>query len=201
MPADLKSTVYAKCATSVAGGSLNGSVDIAQDPHRPSSFRADLTFTPVFMEDNRAVRFDVYTTGDIKEENGVLDCDITSYSETELAALGDVFHPLKEERNGVTNPYADPTRGVIGDIAVNEGGTGVDITEVQTSLLMDLGGKDSLIGRALYIAEVGISSAPGPRGENLLVLADDGDAEILGCCVIARVGGPAATLPPPTEVW
>ena len=199
MPADLKSTVYAKCATSVAGGSLNGSVDIAQDPHRPSSFRADLTFTPSFMEDNRAVRFDVYTTGDIKEENGVLDCDISAYTETELAALGDVFHPLKEERNGVTNPYADPTRGVIGDIAVNEGGTGVDITEVQTSLLMDLGGKDSLIGRALYIAEIEIDAAP--RGEDLIELADDSSAAILGCCVIARVGGPAATLPPPTEVW
>ena len=199
MPADLKSTVYAKCAVAkVAGGDLVGSADIAQDPHRPSSFRADLTFDREFGREI-AVRFDVYTTGDIKEENGVLDCDITSYSEDELAALGDVFHPLKEERNGVTNPYADPTRGVIGDIAVNEGGTGVDITEVQTSLLMDLGGKDSLIGRALYIAEIAIDAAP--RGEDLIELADDSSAAILGCCVIARVGGPAATLPPPTEVW
>ena len=199
MPADLKSTVYAKCAASaVAGGTLAGTADIAQDPHRPSSFRADLTFS-VSNADTSAVRFEVYTTGDIKEANGILDCDITSYDDDELAALGDVFHPLKEERNGVTNPYADPTRGVIGDIAVNEGATGVDITEVQTSLLMDLGGKDSLIGRALYIAEIAIDAAP--RGEDLIELADDSSAAILGCCVIARVGGPAATLPPPTEVW
>lgn len=104
-------------------------------------------------------------------------------------------------RNGVTNPYADPTRGVIADIGINEAATGVDKTEVQKELLMDLAGKDSLIGRALYVTEIDTASVTTRDQELRYVPSNDtppllANGVVLGCCVIARVDGPAATLPP-----
>jgi hypothetical protein len=126
-------------------------VEFAQDPHRPSSVRATIAYTPDASDTtNSIVTFDVFTTGDIKNADGVLDCDATTYTNEETEALGKIFHPLREERNGVVNPYADPARGLIANKAY-DGTQGIAVTDVQTDLLMDLGGADSLIGRALFV--------------------------------------------------
>jgi len=119
VPAELKSTVYATCNMTLVTATT-GRVEIAQDPHRPSSIRADIEYTPAVMTTS-ALHFDVYTTGDIKNADGVLDCDLAMYTDAETEALGEIFHPLAEVRNGVANPYADPARGVIADKDINEG--------------------------------------------------------------------------------
>ena len=82
--------------------------------------------------------------------NGVLDCSADPAGDE---ALGGIFHPLEEKRNGVINPYADPERGLINDIPLKFGG-GILESQVQTELLMDLGGPNSLIGRALFAYEI-----------------------------------------------
>ena len=96
------------------------------------------------------VRFEVFTTGNVSNTNGILDCSVDPAGDE---ALGGIFHPLKEERNGVVNPYADPERGLIHDIAAKNN-LGLLESQIQTELLMDLGGPNSLIGRALFAYEI-----------------------------------------------
>ena len=56
---------------------------------------------------------------------------------------------------------------------------------------MDLGGADSLIGRALFVFEVDSTDDALPKTEEAL----------MGCCIIARAAGPAAAPAPANQVW
>ena len=77
---------------------------------------------------------------------------------------------------------------MISNKALN-GGTSIDLADVQTDLLMDLGGVDSLIGRALLVTEIDTTNDPQVN------------LQTIGCCIIARAAGPAAAPAPANEVW
>ena len=74
-----------------------GKIEIAQDPYRPSSFRARVAYDRYigWISGESTVRFDVYTTGNVKNTDGVFDCNLRdNYDADDLTALGDIFHPL-----------------------------------------------------------------------------------------------------------
>ena len=90
----------------------------------------------------------------------------------DCAAGGDEFNPLKEVKYGVTNPHADPTRGRINAFTSAADGTA---TLEQKSLLQNLSGKESLIGKQLTLMKVG----------------EDGTTMDVGCCAIGSDKLPA----------
>lgn len=73
-----------------------------------------------------------------------------------------IFNPLKEEKNGVANPYADPRRGTIDKITTPVAALLTDFDYVQTDILQNLIGEDSLIGRTMFVkTEADSATAPG----------------------------------------
>jgi len=73
-----------------------------------------------------------------------------------------VFNPLAEMKNGVMNPYADPRRGTIDVISAPVTALLPDFSYVQTDILQNLIGENSLMGRSIYIkTETDAATAPG----------------------------------------
>ena len=66
----------------------------------------------------------------------------------DCANVGGVFNPLAEKDSmGRPNPYQDPSRGTIPDITMNsDGNFGPAVSK---DLLINLAGKDSVIGRSI----------------------------------------------------
>ena len=91
---------------------------------------------------------------------------------------------------------------MISDIPRNFSGAddGIDDTEVQKELLMDLAGADSLIGRAMFVSEIDTARMT-KRDQVPVYEITDPDTVVLGCCVIARAAGPEATPAPADQVW
>ena len=61
---------------------------------------------------------------------------------------GEEFNPLKEVWNGTANPHADQSRGKIDSCITESAGT---CSIFQKSLLQNLSGKDSLVGKSLHL--------------------------------------------------
>ena len=200
VPGPLQNTVYTVCDLNAVAATTTGKIEIAQAPMRPSSFRADLAYMPAGGDVESSVRFDVFTYGALKKTEGIFDCRLDTYDEADLAALGGIWHPLKEVRNGVVNPFADPERGLIRDVKRDTEAwvTGIEDTQVQMDLLLDLGGGNSLIGRTIFATEIDSSKV---TKRNDLTDAEGATATILGCCIVAQTAGPNARLPTIDEVW
>merc|ERR1711862_246393 len=96
----------------------------------------------------------------------------------ECADGGDEFNPLKEVKMGVENPYADKTRGRIVGLATD--GTGA-ASLMQKTLLQNLSGKESIIGKSLSLFKV---------VENM-------NDELIDCCVIGEDALPEHLAPKP----
>ena len=104
--------LFAVCDPYVTGDSSNANmyVTISQKPNEA----AKLTLggvdweTTAFFAGNAILRLEAY-------EYGVEILDSTDSCQ-DFTARGEIFHPLKEEKLGVENPYADPERGLIKDI-------------------------------------------------------------------------------------
>jgi len=62
---------------------------------------------------------------------------------------GEEFNPLKEIEFGIENPYADPSRGRIADIAADA--NQLYASEAPAFVLQNLEGNDSIIGRSLTL--------------------------------------------------
>lgn len=99
---------------------------------------------------------------------------IRTYGQTKptCADGGEEFNPLKEVKYGIENPHADKTRGRINDITAAADGT-AELN--QTSLLQNLSGKESIIGKQLTLMQV----------------AEDGTTTDIECCVIGQDKLPA----------
>ena len=105
---------------------VTGVIKITQEPGEAAKFTTTLagwdantsSTTDSNAHDAPLLRIDAY-------EYGV---DIVTDSDRCLAPLdrGEIFHPLKEEKLGVDNPYADPERGLIKDIAYDSAATMYD---------------------------------------------------------------------------
>ena len=81
--------------------------------------------------------------------------------------VGDEFNPLTEvNKYGQVNPYQDPARGRIADITTDANGDYAEADTDYDSLMQNLSGKDSIIGRSITLTN-----------------EDTGASQ---CCVIAR---------------
>ena len=70
--------------------------------------------------------------------------------------MGNQFRPLKEvDKYGRANPFQDPSRGVIPLISATTGSTGfeplISANTKSRNLLINLSGKDSIIGRGIQV--------------------------------------------------
>ena len=90
----------------------------------------------------------------------------------ECANGGNEFNPLKEVKLGVENPYADKTRGRINPFTSDDTGAA---SIMQKTLLQNLSGKESLIGKSLSLFKV----------------VEGMDDELIDCCVIGEDELPA----------
>lgn len=200
----------------LGGTTFVGKFEFAQDPHRPASFRAT-SFIPGFVSNfgadgAGAFRVEIFETGNITGGPGWVCDDPANYERVVDTndpdgllmigpKLGSPFNPLEEVKNGVVNPYADPARGRVIDIP---SGASAELPDTNyLEVLVQLAGKDSIIGRAIVVSDIDptVHATREPLTSANYVANDATDAEILGCCVITVAEGPAATLPPSDQVW
>ena len=109
----------------------------------------------------------IYEGGQIVNSAGE-NCDLT--------IVGDEFNPLAEIENDIENPYSDMTRGRISDV-FGEGETRATAVSLdQPNVLLNILGKNSILGRSLFVFEK----------------RNDADfrTEAEYCCVIARMAPP-----------
>ena len=137
----------------------SGNVMIAQLTKQAPTVKAEL----IGLENNTAYKLFIREFGNLGNE---------------CADGGDEFNPLKEVKMGVENPYADKTRGRIVGLATD--GTGA-ASLMQKTLLQNLSGKESIIGKSLSLFKV---------VENM-------DDELIDCCVIGEDALPEHLAPKP----
>ena len=112
----MKKPLFAICDPAVTGY-VNGPAHAIKITQKPNE-AAKLTLggvdweTTAFFAGNAILRLEAY-------EYGVDILDSTDSCQ-DFTARGEIFHPLKEEKLGVENPYADPDRGLIRDISLSD---------------------------------------------------------------------------------
>jgi len=115
----MKKPLFAICDPAVTGY-VNGpphAIKITQKPNEAAKLTwADSAWSDAgtpFDPATIMMRIEAYEYGiDILDGPGGV-CQLPS-------ARGEIFHPLKEEKLGVENPYADPDRGLIRDITATD---------------------------------------------------------------------------------
>lgn len=117
------------------------SISIAMKDDETLSTTTDYSYRLVFYEGS-----EIYSTDD------------SDYCYPTLALVGNEFAPLAEIENGVENPYSDKSRGRIVDFKATSDGTEFE----QTKFLGNILGKDSILGRSLFIYESDDDSSDPP---------------------------------------
>ena len=104
--------LFAICDPSVTGYDFtrNMYVTISQKPNEAAKF------TLAGTDWNSGLFYAVLRIEAYEYGVGILTLDGMGDCQPYGLDRGEIFHPLKEEKLGVENPYADPERGLIKDI-------------------------------------------------------------------------------------
>ena len=164
---------------------VDGRIVFSQLPHQAVQVKglfddstATTPATKKYGNPEREYKFMISTYGNIGVIGDACSVDVSD--------IGVEFNPLREEKNGVVNPYADARRGRIDSQTAPIAAINAWNWE-QTDLLQNLAGPDSIIGRGIIAM---YEMTPG---------SGDFDAEA-ACCII-RVNSVPAEEPVPSSIW
>ena len=151
-PAPLERAVFANC-----GQPTWGSIQLAQLPGKAAMVK----FNVSGLDPDTLYGFMIHEYGNLG---------------TACANVGKEFNPLCEKDSlGRPNPYQDPSRGTIENQTTDATGAITDV--IQTSLLQNMAGKNSIVGRSIVVHS-------DPEGAN----------GIVDCCIIGLEADPQATV-------
>lgn len=164
-------TIFAQCI--FEGSNIQPTstprIQLSQIPGKAIIARWDLDY--ILTQANLSFAVRIMEVGDITDGSCANVGNINGVSGSETV-LTDEFNPLSEtDKNGVKNPFQDPSYGRLPDIVLDADGKYV--TTVPISLLQNLEGRYSIMGRSIVLVDENGTEA----------ISDD---TIYDCCTIVH---------------